>query len=137
MALVFATRASRLFNVDGVSRRVDVNENGRCAHVAHRQRRRDERVRGDQNLVARTDVEAFQRQPEGVGATGDADAMLRANEAGESALKFADGSPENKIATVERAGHGSVDFVSDREILGLEVDQRNWRHEYSIVARAP
>ncbi len=62
--------------VEVMSPRVRLDGDGRCADQAHRKPGRDERVAGNNHLVARADLRRAQGEVKCVEAIGDPNAML-------------------------------------------------------------
>ena len=84
-------------------------------------------VYGDgDDFVARADVLGHQAHQERVGARGHADAVrdVRILRAG----RFAgvDRGPEDEVLRLHHVGDGLVDLWLDGEVLGLEIEQRNF-----------
>src|SRR5207245_1978773 len=66
----------RPVRVEGEGGGVDVGEHGAGAHLQDRRRRRDEGERRGHDLVARSDPERDQNEPQGVRARPHADGVL-------------------------------------------------------------
>ena len=89
-----ATSSGSRFIVDGV----DVGEDRRRAATRDRLRRRVERERGADHLVARADPERVEHEHDRVGAVGDADRIVDAEIVGRLPLERGDVGPENELA---------------------------------------
>ena len=114
---------------------VDVDEHRRRADVDDRLDRRDERVGGHDDLVARTDAEPAQDQLDRVGAVGDADAF------GDAAVLGVLGFEGRDVRAADEAVGGGdlrprfVELVGDLGVLAGEVEERDVGVDAVIVVR--
>jgi hypothetical protein len=105
--------------------RLDVDEHGRRTDVVDRSRRREERERRRDHLVAPPHVECSQRKQQRVGATRAPDGVPRVRQLGQRSLECGDRLAEDEQLRIHHAHRGRDDIVADRGVLGLEVEQGN------------
>jgi hypothetical protein len=114
--------------VEVEGRRIDIHEDGLPAVAGDARRRREERERGRDHLVARREIESVQRQHEGVGARSAADRVSGAHVGGDLLLERGDFAAEDEHLGVHHAAEHAVDLVLDRLELRLQIQQRNGCH---------
>ena len=74
-----------------------------------------------------------QRELEGVGAVGDADAVPGAGELGVRLLEGGDGLAADEVAGGEDLGEAGVDLLGDLGVLHGQVDQRDGVHGWVLL----
>ena len=137
MAFVFfvMTGADQV-GVDVVGDRVAVDQHRHGADRRHGQRRRDERVAGDDDLVAGLDAGRLEGQPQRVEARADADGVLRADHRREALLEGLDFGAEDVLAVQQDLLHGGLDLVAHGRVMGGEINERYDVHESPLDAKS-
>ena len=139
MALVFVViLASICGGVDVVGLRVDVDEDRLGAGAGDGAGGGEEGVGRGDHFVARPDVLGHQADQQGVAAGGDGDGVRAAAVRGQLGLALGHGRAEDALLALQHGVDGRADFVADRGVLGLQVEQRNGdglRHVRGLVMR--
>ena len=104
-------------------RGVDVGEDGSCPDVRDGLGRRDERVRGRDHLVARTDVQRPQGELERGRAGAHTDGAGGSHVLGPGRLERAHLVAEDEAGVVEDALDRAIDLAPDRLVLSGEVNE--------------
>ena len=85
----------------------------------------EERVRGDDHLIAAADAENHEGDEERVGAGREADGELRLAVLREVALEVIDALAEDEVLRGVNLFGDAEDLLAERRVLQLEVEQRN------------
>ena len=86
--------------------------------------RRDEGIRGNQNLVAPRDADTLQSNEQGIRTIADPDAVRRTAKSRKSVLEIADVLPKDEFLIGQDVLKGVFDVVADDFILLLEIHER-------------
>ena len=120
---------------DVEARAIDIDEHRARAGVHDALDRRDEGERRRHDLVAWPDAGPAQAKQECVGARADADRVAHAEVFRRLALERGDVRAHHVLARVQHRAHGRLDFLPERRVLDLQVDQRD--HERRVpISRA-
>ena len=110
---------------DQAGGRIDVDESGCGADQSHGLRGRDERVGGDEHLVAGAHLERAQRQHESLGPGGDADRVRSAAEPREVLLEPLDRVTEREGRAARDIANRVHQLLEQLGVSGIELDEGN------------
>ena len=111
--------------VDVERDRIDVDEPRRRADARDAAGGREERERRRDDLVAGTDAERHQRDEQRVGARRQADGVRDAEVGRHLALERLDLGAADEPLAVGDPRHRGEDFVADRPVLRLQIQERD------------
>ena len=125
-----------LRRIDVVVGEVDVDEHRRRAEAIDDAGRGEERIGGDDDLVAGADAEHHQRDEQRVGAGRESDRVTCVWQyAAKSRSKSSTRLPEDEVLRlVDLLGHAK-DFVANRGVLQFQIEQRDRHGGESVIER--
>ena len=108
--------------IDVVVVEADVDEHRRRAEPVYDSRGGEERERGDDDFVLRSDAEDHESDEEGVGAGGDPDGVLGVAVGGEVALEIIDSLPQDELLRrIHLLGHPQH-VIANGGVLLFEIE---------------
>ena len=114
-----------LRRVEVVISEVDVGKDRRRAEAVDDAGRGEERVRGDDDLIAGTDAEDHEGDEQCVGAGRNADGVSAVAVGGEVALELIDALAEDeRLRLIDLAGD-TQHFVANRGVLQFQIEERD------------
>ena len=113
--------------------RLDIREHGLRAGIVNGARRREERERRGDHLVASSNVEGAQCEQECVGAVRAPDREARMRQRRDLALEILHRLAKDEGLIIDDFHHGAHDVVADARVLGFEIEKGN-RHQVPMGA---
>ena len=117
-----------VLDVDVHRRGVDIGEHRHCSKARDRLRRRVERERRADDLVAGADLHRVEQDHDRVGAVRDADRLRDAEERRRLLLELPEVRAAYELPVFDDFAEAGLELRDQRPVLGLDVNQRYLRH---------
>ena len=109
--------------IDIERRRFDLRENDFPPHPGDRPGRGEEREARADDLISRLDAQRHQRAKQRIAPAADADGVLDAAILSQIFLEFLDMRPQDQRLLIEHFVQRPADFLADRAVLRLQIQQ--------------